>query len=99
LWKIIKTLFDYILNLYSKNGLNINGYLKGSSLLDLRFGKYIEKMKDTYTKSGTTPNWIVADYISGMTDKYALECMKQITIPKPISFVPQLPSTKSAKNE
>ena len=29
---------------------------------------------------------IITDYISGMTDVFALEAMKQITIPKPISF-------------
>ncbi|MCU7919226.1 MAG: HD domain-containing protein [Candidatus Thiodiazotropha sp. (ex Epidulcina cf. delphinae)] len=89
--KIIKMLFEYILELYNKNGTEIDRYLKGSSILEIRFGKYMEKMKDAYINAGTAPNLIVADYISGMTDKYALECMKQITIPKPISFVPHLP--------
>ncbi len=52
------------------------------------FGKYIEKMKDSYIQEEAVPYQIVADYISGMTDKYALDCMRQITIPKPISFSP-----------
>jgi dGTP triphosphohydrolase len=30
---------------------------------------------------------IVTDYISGMTDAFALDSIKQITIPKPISFL------------
>jgi dGTPase len=88
---IIKALFDYLLELHNKNGTNFERYSKGSSILDLRFGKYMKKMKDAYAVSNATPNLIVADYISGMTDKYALECMKQITIPKPISFEPRLP--------
>jgi dGTPase len=93
---IIRKLFEYILELHNKNGTDIDRYLNGASTLDLRFGNYMDKMKDAYTESDTTPNMIVADYISGMTDKYALECMKQITIPKPITFVPQLPKSGSA---
>lgn len=86
---IIKALFEFIGDLYSKNGTDIDRYENGSTNLEIMFGKYMEKMKDSYNEKGAPPNTIVADYISGMTDKYALECMKQITIPKPISFVPQ----------
>jgi hypothetical protein len=46
-------------------------------------------MRTLYEGEGTIPNIIVVDYISGMTDNFALDCMKQITIPKPISFYPK----------
>ena len=46
-------------------------------------------MRDLYEAEGTIPNAIVTDYISGMTDNFALDSMRQITIPKPISFDPR----------
>jgi len=65
-----------------------NDMKNSSTTLEIMFGKYIEKMKDSYIQEEAVPYQIVADYISGMTDKYALDCMRQITIPKPISFSP-----------
>ncbi|WP_367888802.1 hypothetical protein [Desulfoluna spongiiphila] len=43
-------------------------------------------MDEFYSNESFIPQQIVTDYISGMTDDYALCCMKQITIPKPIQF-------------
>ena len=60
-----------------------------SAVLDIKFGEYLHKMKAMYDEEGAIPNAIVTDYISGMTDNYALESMKQIMIPKPISFDPK----------
>ncbi len=54
--------------------------------LDRQFGNYIERYEDLYNKEGDIPNFFVCDYIAGMTDNYALNAMKQIKIPKPISF-------------
>lgn len=87
--KIIIALFEYLLDIYAKNGSDPERYCNSAITLDRKFGQYVEKMRKRYDAEGNVPYLIVADYISGMTDNYALECMKQITIPKPISFDPQ----------
>lgn len=84
--RIIKNLFEHLSNLYAKYGLDTKKYLRSNIRLDKLFGRYLEKMRDFYTKEGLIPNQIIIDYIAGMTDDFALESIKQITIPKPIEF-------------
>lgn len=43
-------------------------------------------MKGLYEKENFIPKQIVTDYISGMTDNYALKAYKSIKIPNPIIF-------------
>jgi len=85
--KLINTIFDYLLELYSKFGRNYAKYEKGllGIKLDSMFGNYLKEMDHFYAEN-ENPNIIITDYIAGMTDLYALESMKQITIPKAIFF-------------
>ena len=96
--RIISTLYEYLSKLYCSYHWDIEFYLKDDSLdIDRFFGNYIKGMKDFYFAEKISNNWtegdlgkqIVADYISGMTDKFAIECMKEISIPKPIDFKPR----------
>jgi len=66
-----------------------NDMKNSSTTLEIMFGKYIEKNEKIHIsrRSGSISDCLQT-YISGMTDKYALDCMRQITIPKPISFSP-----------
>jgi len=84
--KILEELFDYFLDLYSNNGYDINKYFSSLILPDQRFGRYIEKMKNFYIENETVPKQVIGDYISGMTDNFALETIKNIKIPQPIKF-------------
>jgi len=84
--KILEELFDYLLNLYSNYGYNYDSYYTNEIPLNVRFGKYLEKMRHFYEKEGNVPKQIICDYIAGMTDTFALEVMKQIKIPPPIKF-------------
>lgn len=85
--KIIHTLFDYLNNLYCELGQNYNKYEHGNSVqVDINFGKYLKKMESFYNKESLVPQKIVTDYISGMTDTYALRCMQQISLPEPLKF-------------
>ena len=84
--RIIKSLFDYLQELYSDFGQDFEAYRKRPNNYDTLFGRYLEKTDEFYHKSGRHPKRIICDYISGMTDGFALEWMKGITIPKPIIF-------------
>lgn len=83
---IIKTLFDYLLKLYNKYSFDYAAYLESTRKVDRFFGNYLYKMKEFYESEGNRAAQIITDYISGMTDNFALECMKEITIPKPLEF-------------
>jgi len=83
---IISTLFDYLMNLIEKNQKDYWKYHESGIEFDKNFGDYLAGMHDFSTSVNDTDKQIVTDYISGMTDTFALESIKQITIPKPIHF-------------
>ncbi len=96
---IISTLYDYLSKLYCANHWDLDWYLKEENLdLDIFFGNYLKGMKDFYLKEKKSNKWtegqlgqqIILDYISGMTDKFAIDCMREVSLPKPIEFKPKL---------
>jgi len=84
--KIVKSLFEHLMELYNKFGRNYEEYEKELLSFDRAFGKYLERMYNFYETEKAGPENIVTDYVAGMTDLYALEYMKQITLPTPIIF-------------
>ncbi|MCP3929645.1 MAG: HD domain-containing protein [Bacteroidetes bacterium] len=84
--RIITELFDYLISLYNKWDSDIEAYYKSPCPLDTRFGWYLEKMKKIYDVERSGAFAIVRDYVAGMTDVYALKCMKEISFPEELSF-------------
>lgn len=78
--KIIYSLFDYLLILFEKLERDYEAYEKQSLKLERAFGQYIQSLHNFYLNENN-PEVIVTDYISGMTDSYALDCMSQIHFP------------------
>ena len=74
------------MNLINKYAYDFHKYSLSEIELDLNFGNYLKDMFEFYDKSKDDNVQIVTDYIAGMTDVFALESIKQITIPKPIHF-------------
>lgn len=67
-------LFDYYMDLFGKYSLG-PGYEKEQKKAAKSFGHYIDSMREIY--KGVDPKVIVTDYIAGMTDSYAQECIKE----------------------
>lgn len=84
--KIINNIFNYLVELFIKNGKNYDEYNNPDIDLDKYFGDYLKKMNNFYISRNEDIKQIVTDYISGMTDTFTLEAMKQISIPKAILF-------------
>ncbi|MDN5343653.1 MAG: dGTPase [Oceanotoga sp.] len=85
--QIIEIIFNHLVTILRENGLKYDKYNNSDIPLDRRFGNYLCKMRELYTKEGQTlPKQIVLDYVSGMTDQYALQCAKEIIFPEPINF-------------
>lgn len=83
---IIFSLFDHLINLWGLYYTDFDAYNKTGIELDKHFGLYLKGMSEFYNFADTEPYVFITDYISGMTDTFALEAIKQITIPPPIIF-------------
>ncbi len=79
--KIIYALFDYLLILYTKYERDYEAYEKQSLKMEKAFGKYLNAMHNFYLYE-EDPEQIVTDYIAGMTDSFAMDCMQQISFPQ-----------------
>ncbi len=63
---------------------------KAEFLVNNLFNYYIDNLEkipkfylDIYNKNNSTKEEIVKDYISGMTDRYAIKLFKEIYVPNP----------------
>jgi len=85
--RIIDELFDYLIGIYNNWNNDYQKYYSSPVPLDKRFGRYLDNMYDkVYKKENASSKVIVRDYIAGMTDGYALRCMKEISLPEELSF-------------
>jgi len=80
---LLYTIFDFLLDSYRTLGKNYEEYKKSDMRVLKHFGRHIYQMKDFY-KDVDRVETIIADFISGMTDLYAIDAMKQISIPHPV---------------
>lgn len=80
----VRTLFEHLLDCRMKFGNDYNRYRRSHFQLDRTFGHYLRELERFYSAERSEPYQTVVDYISGMTDTYALEAFTEIAIPKPI---------------
>ena len=81
---IIDTLYDYFIELFKERGTDFAAYAAMDLDVDRNFGRYVEQLRPIYEKEGYNGKVIVTDYVAGMTDSFALDCMRQISIPQPM---------------
>lgn len=89
---IIRTLYDFYMKLLKEHSWDNDFYYNSEKKLVKSFGAYLYKMEQFYRKEAKERNstqeeqhsQLVTDYISGMTDNYALECMQDLCIPRRI---------------
>ncbi len=80
--RIMRTLFDYLGELFAKCGLDFERYAAEKNQLAVRFGDYLSKMRDFYANTEKSWDRAIVDYLAGMTDDFALECVNDVMIPK-----------------
>jgi len=85
--RMLEILFEHLLELFDNYGKNYEKYLRSPVPLDRRFGDYLKKMEGLYGREEPFDRRrIVLDYMAGMTDDYALRCVKEVVLPEPIEF-------------
>ncbi len=82
--EIVSRLFTHLHDLVTRFGAEYPRYAASSLPIDRAFGHYLERMEQTYRRENAGPARMAADYLSGMTDEFALSCLRQITFPPPI---------------
>ncbi len=80
--RIIKLLFNYLDEIFNTYGHELSAYAQENNLLAVRFSDYLGKMTNFYTNVDGGFENLVTDYIAGMTDDYAIECVSQIMLPE-----------------
>ena len=80
--RMLNTLFDYLLGVFVQYRFDTHRYEEEGNTLASRFGDYLDKMLGYYSTQDIADRRIVADYVAGMTDDYAIECVSEIMIPK-----------------
>jgi len=80
--RVLRSLHGYLADLFESAGFDYEKYKREKNLLSVRFGDYVSKMKPFYEEVDGGFGNIVFDYLAGMTDDYALECVSEIMIPK-----------------
>ncbi|MBP5400600.1 MAG: HD domain-containing protein [Bacteroidales bacterium] len=92
---IIVALFHHLQKIYGSFDMASGEYAgTPSRTLDTYFVDYMRTMRSFYQQEAAaekqsledTGKQIVTDYLSGMTDRFAIECMHEISIPQPIFF-------------
>ena len=92
---IIIALFHHLQKIYGSFDMASGEYAgTPSRTLDTYFVDYMRTMRPFYQQEAAAENLsledtgkqIVTDYLSGMTDRFAIECMHEISIPQPIFF-------------
>ena len=80
--RILKTLYSYLSELFAVCGEDPSKYREEKNFVAARFGDYLKKMRDFYVNSDGGYGKAVLDYIAGMTDDYAIDCVSEIMIPR-----------------
>ncbi len=82
--KILTTIFEYLGEKFEKYSWDFEQYFSHSLKLVQHFGKFLQELYEFYQNEGSDIKRILGDFIAGMTDHYAIEAIKQITLPKPV---------------
>lgn len=81
---IIHNLYESLSDLFDKHEFQIESYTNNFIRSYRDFGEFLSAYKDFYIAAGTDKTQILVDFISGMSDNYAIRFSKDITIPKTV---------------
>ena len=84
--RVLKTLFNYLADLFEHAGEDEAVYKAENNFLAMRFYDFYKKMKNFYREIDGGTVLMVYDYLAGMTDNYALSCVNEIMVPHKFEY-------------
>ena len=85
--KCIGDLFEYFRHIFKQYKFDYAAYEKEGKQTAHNFANYMRSMKRVYGQDETQLDTIIADFVSGMTDSYALDVMEDVILPTSIKFL------------
>lgn len=85
--KCIRDLFDYFHRIFERYGFQYESYEKEGKQTAHNFANYMYSMRKVYGQDETKLDDIIADFVAGMTDSYALDVMEDVILPNSIKFL------------
>lgn len=82
--KVINIIYEELFNLFEKYGFDYTKYKTQIIKPYNDFARYIENYTTFYQRTKAQAHQILADYISGMTDDYALRFCEEVILPKKV---------------
>lgn len=82
--KILKNIFYSLSELFDKYEYDFKSYKNHYIKSYEEFGRYLEAYEIFYKETEADKTQILCDYISGMSDNYAINVQKDISIPKTV---------------
>ena len=79
--RLLTLVLEYLEDLYQKNGLDKEGYLRERNMLAAGFYSHISQMQPKYIEREGTDKRMVIDYVAGMTDNFCLDAANEILKP------------------
>lgn len=80
--RLIGLIYNYLKELFDRNGFEREPYLQEGNMLSAGFYNYIMEMKDAYLEHDGNLKRVVFDYISGMSDNFCIDCGNKILRPE-----------------
>lgn len=84
--KCIRDLFDYFRCLFERYRFDYPAYGREGKQTAYSFANYMRSMKEVYREDPALIEDVIADYIAGMTDSFALNVMEDVILPNSIKF-------------
>ena len=85
--KRIGDLFEYFRHIFSRYKFDYAAYEKEGKQTAHNFANYMKSMQRVYGQDETQLDTIIADFVAGMTDSYALDVMEDVILPSSIKFL------------
>ncbi len=85
--KCVRDVFDYFRTLFAQHAFDYEAYAQELTQAARGFGNYMKSMRNFYPEDPAKIDTIIADYISGMTDSFALDIMQEVLLPSTVRFV------------
>ncbi len=79
--RILRTLYNYLEYLFKTYGFDEKGYYTEKNLVSVRFYDFITKMKSFYEEVDGGFDYMIIDYIAGMSDDFAQDSIREIMTP------------------
>jgi len=82
---LIHHIFEHLLRQFRQSGFDGGHYIQADTMLVRYFGQFVTKRRHLY-ENDPHPERAIIDFVSGMTDSFALESARELLFPQPMGI-------------